>query len=69
MPKKTLNHLDALGSWSMLNEYLRDATEQQCEVLMKEEKRGQRRTQYVLRIHARYNKLRGQRERAELLGG
>jgi hypothetical protein len=69
MPKKTLSHLDALGSWSMLNEFLRDATEADCELLMKEERRGQKRTQYMLRIHARFNKLRGQRERSQLMGG
>lgn len=68
MPKK-IDPLDALGNWFALNEFLREASEADCERLLKEEKRGQRRVQYLLRIHARYNKQRGQRERGELLTG
>lgn len=57
-----------LASWAGLNECLRSANEELCTVLLATEKRGQRRTQHLLRIHARFNKLRGQRERSELMG-
>lgn len=58
-----------LSSWASCNNYLRDATEEQAKkLLLLEQSRGCR-IQFLLRIHARYNKMRGQRERAGLLQG
>ena len=65
MTKKTkAGHLD---SWSACNHFLREATERGALILLKKEQAGKRRIQYLLRIHARYNKMRGQRERTILL--
>jgi hypothetical protein len=58
---------DALANWETCNEALRNATEDEALVLLDLEKGGKRRVQYLLRIHARYNRQRAQRERAELL--
>jgi len=60
---------DALESWATLNEFLRGAPEDIAQALLNLERGGKRRVQYLLRIHARYNKMRAQRERAELLKG
>lgn len=57
----------ALDSWNLCNDYLRDADERQCSLLLAREKSGKRRIQYLLRIHARLNKVRAHRERSELL--
>lgn len=59
----------ALDNWETLNAWLRNATMKEAEALLKREKNGKRRIQYLLRIHARFNKMRANRERAELLGG
>ena len=59
----------SLASWTGLNECLRTADEAYCIRLLEAEKAGAKRTQHLLRIHARFNKLRGQRERGELMGG
>lgn len=57
----------ALANWTTTNEFLRDATEDQAAAALTAERKGKRRLQYLLRIHARYNKVRAERERAELL--
>lgn len=58
---------DALANWSACNEYLRDCSEQEAQKLLAAERSGKGRVQYLLRAHARMNRLRAQRERAELL--
>lgn len=60
---------NVLSNWASLNEYLRDATEQQASVLLSKEKAGKRRVQYLMRIHGRLNRERARREREELLSG
>lgn len=57
----------ALENWPACNDFLRSATEEQCSKLLAKEKAGKRRVQYLLRIHARLNKVRATRERSELL--
>jgi hypothetical protein len=59
----------ALATWKGFNDYLRGATEEQAKDLLDAERAGPRRTQYLVRAHSRFNKQRGQRERAELLKG
>lgn len=56
----------ALKSWIALNNKLRRANEQDCQALLKEEFRGRKRKQFISRIHSRLNKVRANRERAEL---
>lgn len=65
MVKKVL--LDPLASWANLNEALREADEATTKGLLAREKKDKKRVQYLLRIHARFNKVRAARERAELL--
>jgi len=65
--KKELNQRQALDSWLNLNEFLRTATETSAESLLEMEKHGRRRIDYLRRIYGRYNLLRAQRERIELL--
>ncbi len=69
MAAKKFDTASVLESWVSLNEFLREANEMQCSLLLNEEQKGKRRVQYLLRIHARFNKVRAQRERGELLKG
>jgi hypothetical protein len=55
-----------LRTWPALNEALRLADEQLCQRLLKEELQGRKRKMFVKRIHSRLNKVRADRERAEL---
>jgi hypothetical protein len=57
----------ALSTWVGLNDAVLTMGEQECLDLIREEMRGERRKMFILRIFSRYNRLRGQRERAELL--
>lgn len=58
-----------LSSWVSMNEALKTLSEKECWSLLEQEKTGQKRAQFMLRIHGRANKLRAERERRELLGG
>ena len=53
-------------SWIALNDALKEADELECQELIKEEKKGRRRKQFIKRIHSRLNKARADRERVEL---
>jgi hypothetical protein len=65
MKKKPVNN-PALRSWLALNDALREASEPVCEALLEEELKGRKRKCFVKRIHSRLNKVRADRERAEL---
>ena len=56
----------SLMSWIALNDALKEADELECQELIKEEKKGRRRKQFIKRIHSRLNKARADRERVEL---
>lgn len=56
----------ALQSWLALNDAVRGADEAKCQSLLKEELKGRKRKQFIKRIHSRLNKVRADRERAEL---
>lgn len=56
-----------LQTWVALNDALRDADEKLCIQLLKEEKAGRQRRQFLLRIHSRLNKVRADREREQLM--
>lgn len=58
-----------LGSWQGLNEGIFRLMEDELESLLAEEQKGKNRKMFVLRIHSRLNRLRGQRERRRLLEG
>ena len=55
-----------LETWIGLNETLKGCPEDVASQLLKAETEGKARKQFLLRIHSRLNKLRAQRERAEL---
>jgi hypothetical protein len=56
-----------LDSWDSLNKALKKIKEDPAWALLKEEKAGRKRPQFLLRIYGRANLLRSQRERKELL--
>jgi len=58
--------IEALRTWRLLNEAMHSADEKLCAQMLSEELSTQRRVQFVLRIHSRYNFLRAARERVEL---
>lgn len=57
----------ALDNWSNLNTFLREATEEQCNELLKTEFESKARFSVMNRIYGRMSALRSQRERNELL--
>lgn len=62
-----MSEVDLLKNWSTLNEHLHDLTEQQCSELLKKEKKGKKRVAFLIRIYGRFNTLRTERERLELV--
>lgn len=56
-----------LVSWEGLNRTLQSANEETCKELLAREIAHKKRKQFLLRIHSRLNKVRAQRERAELV--
>lgn len=56
-----------LENWAALNASLMDLSEEQVETLLNEERSGQKRPAFLLRLYGRFNTLRTQRERRELL--
>lgn len=58
---------EALSGWTALNTYLRGvSTSAVARALLDEEERGACRRVYLLRIHRKFNLLRGREERAAL---
>lgn len=53
-------------TWRDINAELSEANEQRCKELLDEERSGENRQLFVIRIYGRYAKLRAQRERREL---
>lgn len=58
-----------LSSWEKLHDNLSQLSEAQLSVLLKAEKSNGNRPNYIKRIHARFSKLRAQREYDELTNG
>lgn len=56
-----------LSTWSSVAKFLSGASEQQAYELLQEELAGRRRSTVLLRLYGKYNKLRTQRERLELI--
>jgi hypothetical protein len=53
-------------TWVELNDFLRKADEKSVKHALDAERHGSRRRAFLMRIHAKLNKLRGLREREEL---
>ena len=60
--------LNALKSWRSMNHTMHSLTEQEVLEMLQHELKTTRRPVFAERLHARYNSLRVQRERIELLG-
>ena len=54
-------------TWRALNHVLRDKTEAEVWQMLEDERDGDRRHVVLIRLHQRYTKLRGLRERDALL--
>jgi len=66
MAKRAITN-PALATWDGLNEFVMSTDDESVlQKLLKEELNGRKRAQFVKRIHSRINKLRADRERAEL---
>jgi hypothetical protein len=57
---------EVLGDWLALLAFIRTCTEDEAAALLKAEREGACRRTMLLRIHQRYNVLRGRRERDDL---
>lgn len=55
------------SEWVQLNDHLRGCDLEVAQELLEEEKKGKKRKQFLIRIHGRFNFLRAEAERAELL--
>lgn len=58
---------ELLENWTVLNENLAGLHEHELKQLLEMERTGKKRVQMLIRIHGRFNKVRAQREREELL--
>lgn len=56
-----------LATWPDLNRAITEADEARCLELLELEMKGKRRKEFALRIQSRLNRVRSQRERAELI--
>ena len=57
---------DPLDTWNDLNAFIRAASEIEAKRLLADELAGKKRFTFLLRIHSRLNKVRADRERADL---
>ena len=57
---------DPLDTWNDLNAFIRAASEIEAKRLLADELAGKKRLTFLLRIHSRLNKVRADRERADL---
>ena len=58
---------NALQGWRELNAVINEMTEEELALAIKIEVKSAPRNEVLIRLHARFCKLRSQRERAELL--
>jgi uncharacterized protein YbgA (DUF1722 family) len=56
-----------LANWTALNDALRTIDEKRCRQLLEREKNNKRRVAFLMRIYGKFNQLRCDRERRELL--
>lgn len=69
MPDKIRQNVvnESLQSWELLNNHISDMNETELKTALSTETQFNRRKQFIIRIHARYCKVRNARERADLL--
>ena len=61
-----LNVTDILETWETLNAAIKNATIEECNILLAAELKGRRRQMFVFRIHSRFNRVRAFQERQDL---
>lgn len=59
--------IDYLENWVVLNKHVQKLDEDTLRKLIDKEKKGHNRPQFLVRLHGRYNRLRAQREKKEIL--
>lgn len=59
--------IDYLENWAILNDNIKRLPENEVKKLLDKERKGLKRTQFLLRLYGRYNTLRTLRERKELM--
>jgi hypothetical protein len=62
-----VDYADALTTWELLNPAHLHATVGECRDLINKEIKGRKRRMFLLRIYSRLNRIRAQRERADIL--
>ena len=65
--KKTGFRINLLDHWMELNAIVNDMAEDELSALITAERKGQCRPNILLRLHGRFNKLRGLREKSEIM--
>jgi pyridoxine/pyridoxamine 5'-phosphate oxidase len=64
---KAGNRLSLLNNWMELADALKEMPEKEAEALITAERKGQCRPNILLRLHGRFNKMRGMREKTEIM--
>ena len=67
LAKTNVFRLNLLDNWMELNATAKDMGEDELAALIIAERKGQCRPNILLRLHGRYNKLRGLREKSEIM--
>lgn len=65
----TVPLVDIVQNWNKMNEHLNDLSEAKCLELLTIEQKGRCRVHMLNRIHARFTKLRSERERLAIMKG
>ena len=55
------------SGWSTLNKVLLQIDEESCRILLEQELSGRKRGPFCFRIYSRYNRLRANRERRDIM--
>lgn len=58
---------DLLNNWMELNKVVKDMDEKEAFALIERERQNRCRPNVILRLHGRFNRLRGERERTEFM--
>jgi hypothetical protein len=59
--------VELLDNWVQLNLQVKNMSEEECKALIDHEREGRCRPNVILRLHGRFNKLRGLREKLEFM--
>ena len=66
-PKKEGFRYDLLSNWMILNQEIKNMSEAEAFALIERERETRLRPNVLLRLHGRFNRLRGTREKSEFM--